>query len=115
MHYTIVPGEVSERNRPNIFSQFSVDRNHLFPATMVEQPKIKPGDGVAGLLEKINQMGPNVTSVASNKNFHAIFPAPIRNKIIPSSRELVQTPRACLDVPYHAGYPWHTRTRGAFG
>jgi hypothetical protein len=74
MHHTIVTSEIGGRDHPNIFSQLSISWNDLLPTTMVEQPEIKSGDGVAALLEEVNKMSPNVASVSGDENFHAHFP-----------------------------------------
>ena len=47
MHDAIVSGKVSERDQPNILSQFAVGWNDLFPRAAVEQAEIASSDGVA--------------------------------------------------------------------
>jgi hypothetical protein len=73
MHDTIVAGKIRYRDHPNIFSQFSVDRNDLLPCTVIEQAQIASGDGVASLLEEINEMSPDIATMTGDENFHALL------------------------------------------
>jgi hypothetical protein len=80
MHDTIVTSEISERNQPNILSEFPVGRNDILPPTAVEYPQIKSGNGVASLLEEVNEMSPDIAAMTSDENFHALFHANLKTE-----------------------------------
>jgi hypothetical protein len=68
-----VTGKVSERDQPNVFAQFSVSWNDFLPRTPVEQAQITSGDGMASLLEEINEMSPYIAAMTGDENFHALL------------------------------------------
>ena len=69
----VMAAEIGGRDQPNIFSQFSIGRNDLFPRAVVEHPEIKPGNRMAGLFKEINQMSPDIPAMAHDEDFHDFF------------------------------------------
>ena len=54
----------------DVLDQSAVGLDHRLPVAALEQPEVAADDGVALLLEQVDQMGPDVALMASDKDFH---------------------------------------------
>jgi len=70
MHDAVVTGEILEGDMADVFFQFMICRNELFPGTVIEQSEIASSDSVTGLPELVNEMYADVASMAGDKNLH---------------------------------------------
>ena len=57
---------------PDVLDEFPIGLDDGLPVTSLEQADVAADDGVAFLLEQVDQMAPDVPSMASDKNFHEI-------------------------------------------
>jgi hypothetical protein len=65
---TVVVIQFPHRDSAYVFHQFPVRENGSLPLTSVEQTQVTPGNRVAGLLEQLDKMSSDVSSVTRYKD-----------------------------------------------
>ena len=75
MHDAVAPVEVSGVNLADVFDQLPVGLDQGLPVAALEQVEIAADDGVALLLEDVDQVCPDVTAMACGENVHGLLAA----------------------------------------
>ena len=70
VHDAVAPVQVSGVDLADVFDQLPVGLDEGFPVAALEQVEVAADDGVALLLEDVDQVGPDVTAMACGENVH---------------------------------------------
>ena len=70
MHDAVASVQVPGLDLPDILDQFPVGCDERLPVAAFEEVEVAADDGVAFLLEDIDQVGSDITAMACGENFH---------------------------------------------